>query len=70
MVVVRWVAEVGLICRQKHAIPLDSYSEDIRVGCTHPEFLDVDNANNIVAIVTERLDPLRFNVFVSKQIHQ
>ena len=67
MVVGRRVVEIGLIRRQEDSIPLGCPREHGRVSRTHAEFLDVDDAHKVVAVVAERLDPLRIDVFVSEQ---
>ena len=58
MVASRWVAEVGLIGCQEYSISLSGTCQNLRISRTDTESLDVDDANNIVAVVAEGLDPL------------
>ena len=61
---------VVMIRRQEDSIPLGCPREDVRVSRTHAELLDIDDTNNVVAVVAERLDPLCLDVFVSEQLHR
>ena len=70
MIVGRWVAEIGLVRRQEDSIPLGCPRENVRVSRTHAELFNVDDTNNVVAAVAERLDPLCLDVFVSKQVRR
>lgn len=44
--------------------------QHIWVCRTHSESIDIDDSNDVVSVVAKRLYPLRFDVFVGKQLHR
>lgn len=60
----RRVAEIGLVGRQEDSVAVDGDSDNGRIDRLFAESKKIYHSNDIMAVVTDCLDPLRPNGFV------